>query len=577
MFRTEYPRPSFVRSDWQNLNGKWDFAILDCEQNMLEKPLTEKIEVPFCPESILSGIGYTGFMHNVWYRRSFNITENRLQGRVLLHFGACDYKTVVYINNSEVGVHIGGFSSFEFDITEFLVAGDNILDVEVFDNSSGTEIPRGKQCGELESHGCLYTRTTGIWQTVWLEFVDVSYIKDAYIKPDVDTKRISFELSVSGGTKAMAEIYYAGEPVATGEGSIENQKVVFKAELENIELWEPGNPALYDITLKVLNNETVTDTVKTYCGFRKYEIKGKKLYLNGKPHIMKHILDQGFYPDGIYTAKTVEEIYKDIDLSMSLGFNGARMHQKIFEPHYMYYADKVGYIVWGEYPSWGGRFTKENPVMVDNLINEWCEAVRRDRNHPSIIGWMPLNEAYNKNQFADRESSKRLWDATKLLDDRFVITASGGYHFFTDIYDMHEYPDNAETLQRFITEDIENWSLEKPPADRLSVEELLKLPVYFSEYGGFSINGIESNGIAAEAWGYHTANSEKVLIERYCDFTAAIIKAGAIGYCYTQLTDVEQEENGLYNYDRSFKLSAYGMEAIRKFNLEICELCKKTT
>ena len=562
MYRPEYPRPSFVRENWQNLNGSWDFEILSESRNMLGQPLAQKIEVPFCPESVLSGIGITDYMNHLWYRRSFD--QDKISGHVLLHFGACDFETHVYINGKPVGSHIGGYASFTFDITEALVVGENILDVEVHDDTTDFSKPSGKQSYREKSSGCYYTRTTGIWQTVWLEFVADNYITGHVIHPDLDKQSIRFEVKTITSGNISAEISYKGSVVACGEAEICGNSAEFTVSVPDVQPWEPGDPNLYDIVLTLKENGQIVDKATTYCGFRKYEFIDKELYLNGKPLFLRQVLDQGFYPDGIYTAKTVEEIYKDIDLSMALGFNGARPHEKVFEEHYFWYADKVGYIVWGEYPNWGCKFTSDNPQGVENLINEWKEVVVRDINHPSIMGWCPLNEAWATGTArCDGPSQKRLYHATKEIDpDRIVIGSSGGDLYITDIYDVHNYTDSIEKIHSILSEGF----LQNPPEvcgdqELMTIPELMEYPLFYSEYGGVSYS-------AADGWGYHNAGDEKTFIDGYCDRTNAIFEHKCIGYCYTQLTDVEQEQNGLYRYDRSCKLSPEGMERIRQCNLQ---------
>lgn len=564
MFRAEYPRPSFVRDKWLNLNGKWEFEILNGPVNKLGKALQQSIEIPFCPESRLSGIGYTGFMKNLWYRRKFNLSKDDLDGRVILHFGACDYITAVYVNNRLVGKHIGGYVSFSFDITDFSVVGENLLDVEVYDDTASPEVPSGKQSYDEKSFGCFYTRTTGIWQTVWLEFVSNEYIKNARIKPDVDNRRVDFELETGGGDYITAKLIYEGEEVGFKKEKIDGDITKLSISVDSPILWAPEYPALYDIVLSVYNGGVLKDEVKTYCGFRKYELRGKGLYLNGKPLFLRQILDQGYYPDGIYTAKTVEELYRDIDIAMELGFNGARPHQKIFEEHYLYYADKKGYIIWGEFPSWPGEFTKENSGLVENTLSEWREEVIRDRNHPSIIGWAPLNEAYRAHK-TDLESQKRIYDLTKELDDRIVVAASGGHHFVTDLFDIHYYTDSPDEVKSILENGVILWENELSP-DALSLEQLRRLPVFYSEYGGACYPPAAVGDDNKTAWGYYSTETEEDFIKSYCEITDAIFESNAIGYCYTQLTDVEQEHNGLYYYDRRCKFSAVGMEKIKRCN-----------
>ncbi len=561
MYRPEYPRPSFVREDWLNLNGCWDFEILSERKNMLGDVLSQKIEVPFCPESKLSGIGRCEFMNHLWYRRKVELEE--VKGHVLLHFGACDFETTVYVNGQQAGHHVGGYASFAFDVTEALHPGENIIDVEVHDDTTDLTIPSGKQSMRPESRGCYYTRTTGIWQTVWLEFLGNNYIVDAVIDADVDKEQLQIQLKTITKGNIHAEVSYEGKVVAAAETALEENMVQLTLPVPQPELWEPGHPALYDIVLTLLEGNKVMDQVKTYCGFRKFEFIGKKLYLNGKPLFLRQVLDQGFYPDGIYTAKTVEDIYRDIDLAMALGFNGARPHEKVFEEAYFHYADKVGYIVWGEYPNWGCRFTEDNPQGVDHLLQEWQEVLRRDRNHPSILGWCPLNEAWHGSSMCcDAASQKRLYQMTKSMDPtRPCIGSSGGDLYVSDIYDIHSYTDDPTFIRKILKEGfLQNPPEETGDQDMLTIPQLLELPLFFSEYGGVSYSNEEAG------WGYHNAQSEDSFVEGYLSRTQAIFDSDCIGYCYTQLTDVEQEQNGLYRYDRSCKLSPAAMAKIKECN-----------
>ena len=552
MFRAEYPRPSFVRENWRNLNGSWDFEILNSEEIMLGKNLSKKIEVPFCPESKLSGIGITDFMNHLWYRKTFELTEKEISPHILLHFGACDYETTIFVNGEEVGFHRGGYSSFSFDIAKFVKVGENTIDVKVFDDTTSLEIPSGKQSMRPQSSGCFYTRTTGIWQTVWLEFLGENYISEYIINADVDSETVEIEVKTLADCSVSAEIYYQNQQITQSEVETSENSAKISLSVPNPKLWAVKEPELYDIVLTLRKNSEIVDSAKTYCGFRKFEFIDNQLYLNGKLLILKQVLDQGFYPDGIYTAKTVEEIYKDIDLSMSLGFNGARPHEKVFEEHYLYYADKVGYIIWGEYPNWGCTFVEENQKGVEAFLNEWAEVVKRDRNHPSIIGWCPLNEAWaDSKQRCDAVSQKRLYHLTKQLDPRrFVIGSSGGDLYITDIYDIHSYTDSPDTIRQILTEGF----LQNPPEkfndnDMLTIPELLKYPIFFSEFGGVSYK----NG---DGWGYHSASSEEAFIKNVNSKVQAVLDCKCIGYCYTQLTDVEQEQNGLFTYERVPKFPA---------------------
>ena len=436
MYRAEYPRPNFIRESWSNLNGEWGFEICPDDSSYLNKSLSGTIQVPFCPESSLSGVGKTQFMNNLWYRKTFNIDTKKLEGKVIIHFGAVDYKCTLYINGNKVGNHQGGYIGFEFDITNYLKEGCNVIDLSVFDDSTNYAIPSGKQSNKPESYSCFYTRTSGIWQTVWLEYVNNNYIKNCKITADVDSKTVSFSGFVCKPCKMKIDVSYHNTPQSTCTFDID-AAFNLNIPLDQIVLWNILEPQLYDIKLTLLSGNTSIDEVSTYTAFRKMEIKDNKLLLNNNPIFLAQVLDQGFYLDGIYTAKSVEEIYNDIDIAIEFGFNGSRPHQKVMEEHYLYYADQKGFLLWGEYPSWNCNFTQNNINGYNNMINEWTEAVNRDYNHPSIIGWCPLNEAWPwTNNKCDKSSQENIVKLTKKLDPtRPVIGASGGTIFSGDICD----------------------------------------------------------------------------------------------------------------------------------------------
>lgn len=566
MFRPEYPRPSFVRNNWLNLNGEWQFEICDNSESYIDKKLSRTIEVPFCPESVLSNVGYTDFMNHVWYRRQIQINAEKLQGRVLLHFGAVDYLSKVYINGKNVGAHKGGYVGFCFDISDYLNVGENTIDLSVFDDTRSYSIPSGKQSTKRNSYGCYYTRTTGIWQTVWLEFTSTNYIKSCHIIADVDSKTISFKGCVCSATSISVNVELCGTKVASGIYSIDKNFDV-SINISDIVLWGVFSPNLYDITLNLVDNDTIIDEVTTYTAFRKITILANKIFLNDKPLFLTQVLDQGFYPEGIYTAKCVEDIYQDIDISIEFGFNGSRPHEKIMEEHYLYYADKKGFLLWGEFPNWNCIFTQKNSDGYENFMTEWEEVVIRDYNHPSIIGWCPLNEAWplTKNK-CDKTSQVNLYNLTKTLDPtRPVIGASGGTIYTGDFCDFHTYTHNVAKLALIIDKvDCNVFSKTGRIGGRLSGKlmprkNLLKLPKYLSEFGGITYQNGNDN------WGYNTAvKSEKEFVKLYSDLTATVRDSDAVGLCYTQLTDVEQEQNGLVKYDRSHKFSPEAISEIYK-------------
>ena len=580
MYRSEYPRPSFVRENWLNLNGQWDFEIADDKDNNYLAPdavFDSSIEVPFCPESRLSGIGKTEFMYNVVYRKTVNITSEQLSGSVIINFGAVDYECTLYVNGKKAGYHKGGYVSFSFDITYYLTIGENVLVLDVKDDTRNISIPTGKQSNKPESYGCHYTRTTGIWQTVWLEFTHGAYITERRITADANTKTIYFDGLISDksiGATVCAEVFYKGESVCTSEAPTKNGRFRMEAHIDGeIHLWDVLKPEIYDIVLTVKKDSAVTDSVKTYTGFRTIELRDGKFILNGKSVFLRQILDQGFHPDGIYTFPTIEDIEKDIDIAIDFGFNGARPHEKVFEDYYLYYADMKGYLVWGEFPNWGCCLdTKNNPQGLKNFLPEWKEVVVMDYNHPAIIGWCPLNETWIGNVFCDAKAQKIIYSTTKEYDKtRPVIGASGGFHYVTDIDDYHDYSHTAEEIIAHVHDHKNGTKDEKQlgilnktkKCGFLTKRELKGLPIFCSEYGGISYNNDDSN-----SWGYVKETNEDDFVAHYISDTNAIMQSDCMGMCYTQLTDVEQEQNGLVDYHRNHKFSEKGRQAIRECNLQ---------
>ena len=357
--REEHPRPQMQRDTWETLNGSWEFAF-DFSKSGIDREFwkngeyPEKIMVPFCPESRLSGIGFTDFIPAVWYRRTFQIAKEKIRGRVLLHFGAVDHLCRVWINEKEAGIHQGGYSSFCMDITELVTEGENVLAVYAEDDSRNGNYGRGKQSRHYKSHGCFYTRTTGIWQSVWLEFVPEAYISGLKIETDAFQKRVfaTLELMDGEGAELQCQIFDGEKVIQEQSVRTEGKAVTLAFLLPDAQLWTPENPHLYDMKLFLKKNGQ-TDELYSYFGIRTVEWKNHAFYLNGKPVFQRLILDQGFYPEGIYTAPTDQDLIHDIELSKELGFNGARLHEKVFEERFLYHADRLGYLVWGEYGNWG--------------------------------------------------------------------------------------------------------------------------------------------------------------------------------------------------------------------------------
>ncbi|MEI7957046.1 MAG: sugar-binding domain-containing protein, partial [Verrucomicrobiota bacterium] len=425
--RPEHPRPDLLRESWMTLNGEWQFEIdkaADGESRGLTygKDLNAKIIVPFCPESKLSGLGLgnTQKLKDVWYRRTFEVPENLKGKRLRIHFGGVDYQAWVYINGQLAGTHIGENVEFNFDVTRLLKDGTNEVVVKVLDNMWSGLQPCGKQSGD-QSYSCFYTRTTGIWQPVWLEAVGSSFVESLTVVPDPDNSRVLITAKINGQDPDLtlkAEAFADGQLVGTDNavGPWQNRLVI---NLKEKRLWAPDSPFLYDLKLTLTSGKTKIDELQSYFGLRNITIDGRKILINGKPVFQRLILDQGFYPDGLWTAPTDEELKGDIERSMACGYNGARLHQKVFEPRFLYWADKLGYLVWGEYPNAGYGNQHEGYSAV---TNEWTEILLRDRNHPSIVGWCAFNENFEDSG----ELQQMIWKLTKAIDPtRPALEASG--------------------------------------------------------------------------------------------------------------------------------------------------------
>ena len=524
--RPEYPRPQFAREDWLCLNGTWDFRAAG-------EPWTQ-ITVPFCPEAPLSGIGRTEPMPEVWYRRRVTVPSAWSGRQVLLHFQAVDYDATVWVDDDEVARHRGGFTPFTATLPPGAAGREVEITVRALDDLESSR-PRGKQSRRLENWGCFYTRTTGMWQTVWLEPVPEVHLLRPRITPDVAGRRLQLRLPVSSsppGWRVRARTAGAETEVDTGldyEASAFLQLPPAEARL-----WSPADPFLYPIELELVDAAgRIADRATTYAGLRGIARDGTRLLLNGEPVFQRLVLDQGYWPDGVMTAPSDGALRADIELGLAAGFNGARLHQKVFEERYLYHADRLGYLVWSEFPSWGG-------VPDAAFVAQWLEAVRRDVSHPCVIGWCALNET--EDDVADVAAA--LWLAAKLADgSRPVLDASGWRHLVAeaDVGDAHDYEQDASKLAA---------KYAQPGGDR---------PFFVSEFGGalWSAEG---------GWGYgETPASAEDWLARFEALTGALLANPAIfGYCYTQLTDVYQEQNGIFMFDRRPK---FDLERLRQAQL----------
>ena len=556
-YRTEHPKPQFERAAWQCLNGSWEFEIDHGDSgesrglHTAEATYTRVIEVPFCPESPLSGVGYTDFMAAVWYRREITVTAEQLAGRVLLHCGAVDHRATVYVNGQVCGSHKGGYVSFAVDITDALRPGTNALVIRAQDDTRNLKLPSGKQSTRYHSYSCFYTRTTGIWQTVWLEFVPQTRILKAKYYPDAATGTLTVMAELAGTGEFQVEATFEGRPMGRAAVHSEGGRAMLTLPLLETHLWEVGKGGLYDLTLTY-----GADKVKSYCGLRSLRLDGRKFRINDKSVFQRLVLDQGFYPDGIYTAPSDAELEADIDRSVAMGFNGARLHEKIFEERFLYHCDRKGYIVWGEFPSWGIDECRLD--SIEYFLPEWLEELERDFNHPAIVGWCPFNETWNDRNPHEHDTLVELiYRTTKAVDPtRPCIDTSGYTHTVTDIFDVHDYEqDPAAFAAAYAALGEDGVILDRHNNKRTDTRGL---PVFVSEYGGIRWTDDQSG------WGYGQGpQTEEEFLTRLKGLTdAQLDNPDLFAYCYTQLTDVEQEQNGLYTYDRRPKFDPAVIAAI---------------
>lgn len=558
--RPEHPQPQMERESWMNLNGEWEFAFdfgnSGIDRKFYERrELDRKIIVPFCPESELSGIGYKDFIPAVWYQKTVELTKEQLAGRVLLHFGAVDYECRVWVNGRPAGVHRGGYTSFVFDITEEVSEGENHLVVYARDDNRAGKQPCGKQSALYHSHGCDYTRTTGIWQTVWMEFVPEHYVKLVRYYPNREEGTLTLQAVTAGNGVLKAEAFYEGKSCGAAQAKTAGGNVMLTLSLSELHLWEAGNGRLYDLILTFGE-----DRVRSYFGMRSLDLDGEKFLINGRPVFQRLVLDQGFYPGGIYTAPEDAALKRDIELSMAAGFNGARLHQKVFEARFLYHCDKLGYLVWGEQASWGLDYSA--PGGLKHFLPEWMEALERDFNHPAIVGWCPFNETWDyQGRRQDDDLLAIVYRMTKQYDTtRPCIDTSGNFHVVTDIYDLHDYEQDPAEFAAHYQEFSAGGKLRDNHADRQTPVE--GIPAFISEYGGIKW---DVEGENESSWGYGDGpKTEEEFIERYRGLTDALLdNPHMFGFCYTQLYDVEQETNGLYTYGRTPK---FDMDILKGIN-----------
>ncbi len=517
-----------------NLNGEWDFGAGPAET------FDRRILVPFCPQSQLSGLGIRVPGDVVWYRRRFAAPE---ADRLLLHFGAVDYRATVWVNGQEVADHEGGHTPFTADISRVARGQDNVVIVRAEDPLADLTLPRGKQYWKETSESIFYTPTTGIWQTVWLEPLPARAIESLRAMPDLDRGTVDVEVAADGRVEMVASM--DGAAVGRWQGTSGAGRI----NLDRLLPWSPDAPHLYDLDVSLVDRAgREIDHVTSHFGMRKVETRDGCFWLNGEPYVQRLVLDQGYFPGGLLTAGTDGALRRDIELAKALGFNGARKHQKVEDPRWLYWADKLGFLVWGEM----ANFHQHSAEAERRLAAEWSDAVTRDRDHPSIVAWVPLNESTRLGAVADDGArarfQNRLHDLTHELDGtRPVVSNDGWEHALSDLCTLHDYAPAEQLRRRYrsLASALEPGARPHPPY--LPGYAYRGEPVIVSEFGGVALAG--SGGL-----GYSVATGAADLLATYREMVEALMAPGPVeGFCYTQLTDIEQERNGLLTFDREPK------------------------
>ena len=584
--RPEHPRPDFMRDTYHNLNGVWQFAFDDADVGLQEgwqqpgHKLDREILVPFCYQSEASGIGPTDEIHPIlWYRRSFTVPEEMQNKKVLIKFGAVDFKATVYVNGYAAGGHKGGFTPFEVDATPFMKEGENDLCLRVADYPDPIQ-PRGKQYWRQGLYSCLYTASSGIWQTVYLETVNDLRMEYIHVTPDVDRGLASVEILLNrvpdGELTLSLDVSLDGRKIRKVTTTTITRNVTVCVDMEIREtyrpvvLWSPSRPALYDLRVQLLDENNCLDQVDTYFGMRKVEVRDGVVYLNNERLYQRLILDQGYWPDTMITPPSDEAIREDLEWTKRLGFNGARKHQKVEDPRYYYWADKMGVLVWGEVPS-AYAYTDET---VKNLTDTLQEFICRDFNHPCIIAWVPLNESWGTPQIAgdprQQATASMLYYLAKAADGTRLCSGNDGWEqTHTDICGLHDYMSSKKLLKQHFADrefvEKQACDVRKTYADGFTCTG--KEAFLVTEYGGiaFANIGLQGEMGGMQTWGYFGKETdEESFFKRYEECTQAVLEIPYCqGYCYTQLTDVMQEINGLLTPDRKPKMD---VERVRKQN-----------
>jgi beta-galactosidase/beta-glucuronidase len=587
-----YPRPQLERAEWLSLDGDWQFA-LDPEQQWSlpsEPQWQATIRVPFSPETTASGIADTGFYRACWYRRTFEAPRISPGERLLLHFGAVDHHASVWVNGSRAADHQGGYTPFYSDITEYLCAeGAQTIVVCAEDDPADLAKPRGKQDWQLDAHSIWYPRTTGIWQSVWLERVPATYIGSVRWTPNVERWEIGFEAWLNGerreGLRLSVRLYANETLLADDTYSVVACEVHRRIALSdpgiddyrNELLWSPATPTLIHAELNLMDAQgTLVDGARSYTALRSIGAQGDKFVLNGRPYVLRMVLDQGYWPETGLTAPDDDAYRRDVELAKMMGFNGVRKHQKIENPRFLYWADVLGLLVWEEMPS-AYRFTR---TSIERLDREWMEVIGRDVSHPCIVAWVPFNESWGVPDLPDSPAQRHyvqaLYHLTKTLDpSRPVIGNDGWESVATDIIGIHDYDDDPDRIaRRYGVEEIPRLFKRERPGGRLLTLEnpAHEQPIMLTEFGGIAFSH-NTHG----TWGYSRTATEEELSRRYLNLLR-VVRALPIlaGFCYTQFTDTYQEANGLLYADRTPKfpieqiaLATRGPRTQRDYQIEL--------
>ena len=587
----DYPRPQLVRSQWENLNGPWDFQFDDGACGEAEKWFaafpegSRQIRVPFSYETPMSGIGDESHHNTVWYHRTFSVGEALSGGKhILLHLEGCDFETDVWVNGAHVGSHRGGYARFSFDITPCLTEGENHLTVRAKDSMS-IEQPRGKQRWAKENYGCWYVQTTGIWKTVWMEEVNPVHLISIKATPDLSEGKICMEYRIAGdiaGAEYMVDtvVSFNGTVVAKSSRlitrSLVKDDICIAAPEEmpwSIHTWTPDTPELYDVQICIRCGGQVVDEAASYFGMRDVRIEEGNILLNGIPVYQRLILDQGYWKDSHLTPPDEQALIDDIDKVQAMGYNGVRKHMKIEDERFLYWADVKGLLVWSEMAA-TYEFTD---AAVEEFTHEWLEIVKQNYSHPCIITWTPFNESWGvpriKFEQKQQEFTEAIYYLTRSIDSmRPIITNDGWEHTISDILTLHDYEEDGDVFfDRYDGHQEEIGECRIYHSDwRSAMAQGYAYdgqPVIISEFGGIAFSeGCDGSWGSEGNWGYGNAmENEEAFLNRFDKITTAIKKLPYVcGFCYTQVSDVQQEINGLLTAEHEYKISP---EKIREINL----------